>query len=282
MKVLTLLAAGLIVFMAAGLLIKSWPIMGERPLADLLLGRLWRPLRGSFGFLPFIAGTAAVTLTAVVIAVPLSLLTSLYLSEYAHRRVRAVMAPVIDVLAGIPSVIFGVWGIMTVVPFIKNNLAPLFGVDTSGFCVLSGGVVLAVMICPLIVNVSCEVLRAIPRELREASLSLGATRWQTTRKVVLRRALPGIMAANVLGLSRALGETMAVLMVVGNRPDLPASPFDPAYPLPALIANSYGEVMSIPLFDSALMFAALLLFAMVVAFSVISRLVLLRLERLSG
>ena len=136
---------------------------------------------------------------------------------------------------------------------------------------------LAVMVLPVIISVSEEVIRSVPRGIREASLSLGATRWQTTKHVVLRRARPGILAAIILGFSRAFGETMAVLMVVGNVVQIPKSIFDAAYPLTALIANNYGEMMSVPLYDSALMSAALILLLMVLIFNLLSRLVLVRL-----
>ncbi|MDD8013634.1 MAG: ABC transporter permease subunit, partial [Acidobacteriota bacterium] len=138
---------------------------------------------------------------------------------------------------------------------------------------------LAIMIFPVIIHVSLEVFRAVPQEVREASLAVGATRWQTVKHVVMRKALPGVAAAVVLGVARAFGETMAVLMVVGNVAKIPKGVLDPAYPLPALIANNYGEMLSIPLYDSALMLAALILLLVILLFNVISRAVLLRVER---
>jgi phosphate transport system permease protein len=135
------------------------------------------------------------------------------------------------------------------------------------------------MIFPLIVSIVTEVLNTIPKELKDASLALGATKWETVRKVILRKATPGIIAATVLAISRAFGETIAVLMVCGNVPIAPTSVLDAGYPLPALIANNYGEMLSIPLYDSALMFAALLLFIIIVVFNTISRIILGRLER---
>ena len=184
-----------------------------------------------------------------------------------------------DLLAGIPSVVYGVWGVLMVVPFVGKVLAPLFGVYSSGYSVLSGGIVLAIMVFPTIIHVAVEVFSAVPAELRETSLSLGATPWETTKHVVLRKGLQGIIAAVVLGISRAFGETMAVLMVVGNVARLPKSVFDPAYPLPALIANNYGEMMSIPRYDSALMFAALILMLVVLVFNLGARFILVRVER---
>jgi phosphate transport system permease protein len=278
--VLLTIFAGLIVFiMVIGLYIKSLPILSIKPITELLFSSSWRPLKGQFGFFPFIMGTLWVTGVAVVIAVPICLLTAICLSEYAHRKIREWAKPLIDLLAGIPSVIFGIWGVLMIVPLIKDHLAPMWGIFSSGYSVLAGGIVLAIMIFPIIIHVSLEVLRSVPNEIREASLALGATRWQTVKKVVVRKAMPGIIAAIVLGLSRAFGETMAVLMVAGNVPKVPGSIFDPAYPLPALLANNYGEMLSIPLYDSALMLSALILLLVVLFFNVISRLILIRVER---
>jgi phosphate transport system permease protein len=217
---------------------------------------------------------------SIVIAVPLCVLCAIYLSEYANKKVKSFVTSLVDILAGIPSVIFGIWGIIMVVPFISNTLAPAFGVeDTTGYSILAGGLVLAIMVFPIVIHIMLEVLRTVPVELREASLSLGANKWETIKKVVLRRAAPGISAAIVLGFSRAFGETLAVLMVVGNTSLLPHSLFDSGYPLPALIANNYGEMMSIPMYDSALMFAALLLLTVILLFNVVARMVIMRVER---
>jgi phosphate transport system permease protein len=272
--------SGLIVFlMAFGLYQRSRPILAIKPLGELLFSIFWRPSKGEFGFLPFIMGSLWVTAVAVAIAVPLCLLTAIYLSEYAPKSVRERTKPLIDLLAGIPSVVFGVWGVLVIVPLIKDHIAPLFGRFSSGYSALAAGVVLAIMIFPIIIHVSVEVLRSVPHALREASLSLGATKWQTTKLVVIRKAMPGIIAAVVLGLSRAFGETMAVLMVAGNVARIPSSVFDPVYSLPSLIANNYGEMLSIPLYDAALMLASLILLAVVMFFNIIARLVLVRVER---
>lgn len=279
MLVLTVVTAAIILLMIAGLYLKSRPILANQPLGQLLFSSQWHPFRGEFGFLAFILGTLWVTGVAVLIAVPLCLLTAIYLSEYAHSRVREWVKPLIDILAGIPSVVYGVWGILVIVPLIKDYVAPFFGSFSTGYSILSGGIVLAIMIFPVIIHVALEILRAVPQEVREASLALGATRWQTIKHVVMRKALPGVAAAIVLGISRAFGETMAVLMVVGNVPKIPGSVLDPAYPLPALIANNYGEMLSIPLYDSALMLAALILLLVILIFNVVSRMILIRVER---
>jgi len=274
------LCSGLIVFlMILGLYVRSRSVLSLKPLSELLFSSEWHPLRGEFGLLPFIMGTLWVTAVAAAVAIPLCLLASIYLSEYAHRRLRALAAPLIDLLAGIPSVVYGVWAVLILVPLIKNHIAPFFGASSSGYSVLAGGVVLAVMIFPIIIHVTIEVLRSVPQEMREVSLALGATCWQTIRLVVLRKAMPGVLAAIVLGLSRAFGETMAVLMVVGNVAMIPSSVFDPAYPLPALIANKYGEMLSVPLYDSALLLAALVLMLAVLAVNVAARVFLVRVER---
>jgi phosphate transport system permease protein len=290
MGLLTLTAGLLVPAMAIALFLRARPILAVNPLGELLLSTAWHPLKGAFGLYPFIMGTLWVTTVAMAIAVPPSLLTAIYLAEYARPQIRALAKPLIDMLAGIPSVVYGVWGVLTVVPFIERTAAPalshwlgfipLFRADNpTGYGVLAGGMVLAVMVFPIIIAVAEEVIRAAPQGLREASLALGATRWQTVKHVVLLRTLRGVVAAVVLGFSRAFGETMAVLMVVGNVPQVPHSIFDTAYPLTALIANNYGEMMSIPSYDAALMGAALILLLVVLAFNILSRLVLVRLVR---
>jgi phosphate transport system permease protein len=271
---------GLFVFlMLFGLFQKSKSILALKSFAGMLFGSGWHPLRGEFGFLPFLMGTLWVTLVAMVLAVPVSLLTAIYLSEYAPRFVREFTRPIVDLLAGIPSVVFGVWGVLMIVPFVGKTIAPFFGAYSSGYCLLSGGIVLAIMVFPTIIHVSIEVFSSVSQDLRETSLSLGATKWETVKHVVLRKGLQGIIAAVVLGLSRAFGETMAVLMVVGNVARIPKSVFDSAYPLPALIANNYGEMMSVPLYDSALMLAALVLLLVVLIFNLGARFILAKAGR---
>lgn len=279
MVVLTLVSVSLLFIIAIGLYIKSEPIMAKISWWDLITSEVWKPIKGLFGFFPFIMGTLWVTGISVIIALPLCVFTALYIAEYAPVRLQRILKPFVNLLSGIPPVIFGVWGVLFIVPFVEKYIAPHFVEFSTGYSVLAGGIVLAVMIFPLIVSVICEVLHTIPHELKDASLSLGATRWETTKKVVLRKVMPGIIAATVLAISRAFGETIAVLMVCGNNAAVPHSIFDSGYPLPALIANNYGEMLSIPMYDSALMFAALLLFIIILLFNLISRLILSRLER---
>jgi len=282
MLVLAGVPALLVLLMLAGLIAKARPILSQKPFFSLLFSADWGPSRGAFGLLPFVAGTLYVTAVALVLAVPISLLSAVFLSEYAPRRVREFARPAVDLLAGLPSVIYGVWGVLLVVPFVSRIAAPAFGAHTTGFSVLAASIVLAIMIFPTIISVSLEVFSSIPYELREASLSLGATKWETVRYVVMKKGAQGIVAAVVLGLSRAFGETMAVLMVVGNIPRLPGSLFDGGSTLPTLIANNYGEMMSIPLYDSALMLAALVLLLVVFIFNILARLILVRIRRMSA
>lgn len=290
--VIALLPTALIVAVTLALLARAWPILQQYSLWELLTSTTWKPMKGQFGFLPFIAGTFWVTVVGVGLAVPPCIFTALYLSEYASNATRATIKPMLDVLAAIPSVVYGVWGVLAIVPFVGNvirpalskwfGFIPLFASNQpTGYGILSGGIVLAVMIAPFIIAVTYEVLRTVPEGWRQASLGLGATRWQTVRHVLFRQTLPGMIASVVFGTSRAFGETMAVLMVVGNVPQLPTSIFDSAYPLPALIANNYGEMMSIKLYDAALLCAALVLLVIVLVFNIASTLVLQRILRRS-
>ncbi len=279
MRGLTILSVFLMLLIGLGLFLKAYPILSKHSVIEMLSSESWRPFKSEFGFYPFIMGTFWITAIALLISFPLCLLTSIYLSEYASSKIRRIINPVIDVLSGVPPVVFGVWGILTIVPFISEKLAPHFVDYSTGYCVLAGGIVLAIMIFPLIISILGEVFSSISQELRDASLSLGATKWQTTKFIVVRKAVPGIIAAMVLAVSRALGETIAVLMVCGNIAQLPHSVFDSCYPLPALIANNYGEMMSIPLYDSALMLAAFILFIIIIFFNIISKFTLGYLEK---
>lgn len=276
---LCLIAILMVVLIAIGLCIKSSPVLENKSLWTLLSSSEWRPMKGNFGFFPFIIGTVWVTLLSIAMAFPISLFTAIYLTEYANSNVKKMVFPALDILAGLPSVIYGVWGVLVIVPWISNHFAPHFVEFSSGYSVLAGGIVLGIMVIPLLVSLFIEVFSSVSMELREASLALGASRWQTTRKVVLRKTLSGMAAATVLAISRAMGETIAVLMVCGCVIGIPKGILDPAYPIPALIANNYGEMLSMPLYESALMFAALILFTIVLIFNLLSRIILYRLEK---
>ncbi len=279
MCLLTILSILFVLVMAVGLYLKSAPVLEGRSFVSLITSSEWKPMKGEFGFLPFIVGSLWVTFLAILIAFPISLLTAIYLTEYARPKVRKLVFPALDILAALPSVIYGVWGMLVIVPWISSHVAPHFMDFSSGYTVLAAGIVLGVMVLPLLVSLFIEVFSSVPIELREASLALGATRWQTAKKVVLRKTLAGMLAATVLAVSRAMGETIAVLMVCGCVIGIPKGVLEPCYPIPALIANNYGEMLSMPLYESALMFAALILFAVVLVFNLLSRIILYRIER---
>ncbi len=288
--VLSLLPLTLIIVILVALILRSQPILRVNSIWALLSGQIWKPNQGLFGFLPYIIGTIWVTSVAMIIAIPPCLFTAIYLAEYASPRVKAVMKPLLDILASIPSVVYGVWGVVAIVPWVHRFLRPFLqdwlgfipvfqSENPTGYSIISGSIVLAVMVAPFIIALTYEVIHTVPDGMRHASLAVGATRWQTVRYAVLPQTTPGIVAGIMLGCSRALGETMAVMMVVGNVAKIPASIFDPAYPLPALIANNFGEMMSIPLYDGALMGAALVLLVMVLIFNITSTLALRRILR---
>ena len=279
MFTITVASILLVILIGLGLYLKSVPVFENNSFWHLITASDWKPGKGEFGFLPFIAGTLWITTIAVILALPIALLSALFLNEYSKTAVKKWVFTALDILAGIPSVVYGVWGTLFIVPWISEKLAPHFVEYSTGYTVLAGGIVLGVMILPLLISLFVEIFSAVPREYRDASLSLGATKWQTCKHVILRKTFPGILAALILAVSRAFGETIAVLMVCGNIPLVPHSLFDSCYPLPALIANNYGEMLSVPLYESALMLAAFLLFIVVFIFNATSRAIIYRIER---
>ena len=211
----------------------------------------WDPVAEQFGALPFIYGTAVSSLIALVIAVPLSIATAVYLTELAPLWIRQPLVSLIEMLAAIPSVILGLWGIFVMIPWLRDypfpflqktlGWTPFFSGPIYGPCMLAGGIIVAIMILPIITSVSREILRSVPDLQREAAYALGATRWEVTCIAVLSYARKGLFGAVILGLGRALGETMAVTMVIGNRPEIAASLFAPGYTLASVIANEFTE-----------------------------------------
>ena len=259
------------VIIGIALYIKSSPLIGQQSAWHLIVSSDWLPTRGKFGFWPFIASSLYVTFLSFLLAAPVCLFSAIHLTQFASNRLVRVMQPVLDILAGLPSVIYGVWGILIVVPLISYLFAPLFRMSSSGFTLLAGGVVLAIMCIPYMLNMLIEVFSTVPVGMKEASLSLGATEWQSVKHVVLRKSFPGIILSFGLSVAKAFGETIAVMMVVGNQVRLTWNPFEAGYPLPALIANNYGEMLSIPMYDSALMFAALVLLVVILLINLIFR-----------
>ena len=233
-----------------------------------LVSRAWDPVKGEFGALPFIYGTVVSSLLALLIAVPLSLGVAIFLVEQAPQHFARPIAFLVELLAAIPSVVYGLWGIFVLAPFLRVYVEPplarwlgwipLFQGTVTGIGLFTGGIILAIMITPIISAVVRDVLAAVPVSQREAALALGATKWETTR-VVLANASSGIAGAIILGLGRAIGETMAITMVIGNRPQISASLFEPSYTIASVIANEFTEATE-DLYLSALVELGLILF----------------------
>src|SRR5215472_8238021 len=214
-------------------------------------GRDWDPVNGNFGALPFIYGTLVSSLLALLMAVPLSVGVAVYVTEMCPVGLRGTISFLVELLAAIPSVIYGLWGIFVLAPLLREYVQPvlaiylgwtgLFSGPQFGLGMLAAGIILAIMIVPIVASITREVLSAVPQNQREAVLALGATRWEMIRMGVLRNARIGIVGGVILGLGRALGETMAVTMVIGNRPEISKSLFAPAYTMASVIANEFSE-----------------------------------------
>ena len=255
---------------------------------DFVTSSIWDPVAEQFGALPLIFGTLISSLLALLIAVPLSLGVAIYLTEFAPKLVRQPVAFLIGLLAAIPSVVYGLWGIFvlipllrtTVFPFLRDTLSflPFFQGPIYGPSMLAAGIILAIMVMPYIMSVGREVLLAVPNTQREAALALGATRWEAVITAVLPYARSGIIGAVILGLGRALGETMAVTMLIGNRHEIAASLFAPGYTMAAAIANEFSEAVG-NLHLSALAYVAFLLFLVTVVVNAGARLLIWRVAR---
>src|SRR5882724_2564712 len=243
----------------------------------------WDPVAEQFGALPFIFGTLVSSAIALVIAVPLSVATAVYLVEIAPPWVRQTLTIFIELLAAVPSVILGLWGIFVMVPWLREHLfpwlrstlgfIPLFGGPIYGVSILAGGIIIAIMIVPIITSVSREIIRSVPGLQREAAYALGATRWEVTRIAVLSYAKKGLFGAVILGLGRALGETMAVTMVIGNRPEIAASLFAPGYTLASVVAKEFTEATT-DVYLSALFEIGLVLLGVTVLVNAVAQLLL--------
>jgi phosphate transport system permease protein len=274
----------LVLAMAAGLVValcwESWEAIRAFGLRFLVTSH-WDPVAGEFGALPFIYGTLLSSLLALLIAVPLSLGAAIFLAELAPAWIRPPVAFLIEMLAAVPSVVYGLWGIFVLVPWLRDwvqpalgrtlGFLPLFQGPPYGIGMLAAGLILAIMVVPYITSVSREVLLAVPGSQREAALGIGATRWEATRIAVLRYGRSGLIGAILLGLGRALGETMAVTMVIGNRPEIAASLFAPGYTMASVLANEFTEATS-DLYVSALVEIGLLLLVITVLVNGLARL----------
>jgi phosphate transport system permease protein len=272
------------VFLIAGVIVLelgkvSGPAVAKVGLGHFVRSSDWDAVRDAYGAAPFIYGTLVTSAIAILLALPASLGLALFLTEMAPSKVRTIVSFPISILAGIPSVVFGLWGLFVLAPILRHDVEP-FLARTLGFLpffkgpaiglgYLAAGVILAIMILPTITSIAVEVLRTVPGSLREAALALGATRWEMIRISVLPYARAGILGATILGLGRALGETMAVTMLIGNSPTISASLFAPGYSLPAVIANEFAEASGMQ--TSALAALGLILFGVTLLLNALAR-----------
>ncbi len=277
---------GILVALAAMLTWTSVPALREFGIVDFVAGQTWDPVKDIYGALPYVVGTLLSAGIALVIATPVALLTAIYLAELAPRRVSIPLTFLIELIAAIPSVVIGLWGVFVLTPFLKvtiesflvDTLGSTFGVFEGpplGIGLFAAGVILAIMILPTIVSVSREVITAVPMAQREAMYALGATRWEVVTRAVLPTARSGIVGAVILGLGRALGETMAVTMVIGNASDIPTSLFDQSQTIASKIATTFNEATS-QLQVSSLITLGLILLVITIGLNIVARLLVWR------
>jgi phosphate transport system permease protein len=288
--VLTLLAAllpVLLLVLAYGLYRGAAPAIARFGVG-FLTGSPWDPVMEQFGAFPLIVGTLLSSFLALLIAVPLSLGVAIFLTEFAPQRIRGPVAFLIEMLAAIPSVVYGLWGVFVLIPFLRTTIfpalkgvfgfLPFFQGPIYGPSMLSASLILAIMVMPFITSVSREVLLAVPASQREASLALGATRWEAAWTAVVPYARSGIIGAVILGLGRALGETMAVTMLIGNRHEISASLLAPGYSMAAAIANEFAEATG-DIHLAALTYVAFTLFVITLLINAVARLLIWRVAR---
>jgi phosphate transport system permease protein len=276
-----LLLAGAILFV---LIRVAAPLFANVSILSFVRGTDWDPVSNSYGALPFIYGTLVTSLIALGLAVPIALGLALFLTELAPKQVRPIVSFCVELLSGIPSVVYGLWGLFVLVPWLRESVEPfltkvfgfipLFQGPPLGLGYLAAGLILTVMILPTISSVTVEVIKTVPLSLREAALALGATRTETLRMAVLPYSKAGILGAVLLGLGRALGETMAVTMVIGNQPEIHTSLFAPGYSLPSVIANEFAEAEGAHI--GALAALALVLFAITFLMNAAARMLVRR------
>ncbi len=273
---------GLTLLLFALLLRESLPALKKFGFS-FVTGTTWDPVAETFGALPFIYGTLVTSVIALLIAVPLSVGAAVFINEFAPPWLKGPVAFLAELLAAIPSVIYGLWGVFVLVPLLRDHFmkpvtklfgwVPLFKGPVYGPSMLAAGVLLAIMVVPFILSVSREVMATVPQRQKEAVLSLGGTQWEMIRIVIGQHCIPGIFGATILGLGRAIGETMAVTMLIGNRPDILFSIFQPGYSMAAVIANEFTEATG-DLYMSALVAVGLVLFLITFAVNIAARLIL--------
>ena len=290
-RILSWIALLAILLMLIDTAINSSKLLEHESIWAFLTGTVWQPASVVYGALPFVYGTLVTSLLALLLAVPLALGAALLVNEYLPGRVASPLAYAIELLAAVPSVVYGFWGILVLVPFLRPleqavagsplGTIPLFSGPVAGPSYLAAGVILAIMILPIVTSVARDAMNATPRLQREGALALGATHWETIRHVVLPFARGGIFAGVILGLSRAIGETIAVLFVIGNQPQINASIFAPGYSLPSVIASEFAEANQ-PFHPEALIALGVVLFALSFAVNLAARRVVGRFETKAG
>ena len=250
------------------------PVLAQYGVFNFILGTNWSPTNGSYGILPLIAGTLSVTLGALVIGIPTGIACAIFLSEILPKRMARAFKSAIELLAGIPSVVYGFFGLVVIVPAIRNYILPIVQIfdpnaSATGFSILAGAIILAIMILPTIVSLSENSISAVPKEFKEASLALGANKMETIVRVLIPAAKSGILSSIILGMGRAIGETMAVLLITGNMAKIPGSVMDPVATLTGTIAMEMGYAT--PTHQQALFAVGIVLFVIIMLLNIIAQ-----------
>lgn len=271
--IISALSGSLLILIAGVMLLESQYFLTSESLIDTILGPVWNFEKELYGLKPYIIGSLLVTGIALLVGGIPSVFCAIYLSEYSSERLRRILKPFVDLLASIPSVVYGLWGMIVLVPFVRNQIAPFFGASSSGQSLLSGGVVLGIMITPIIISISDEVLQSVPEKYKKASLALGSTHWQAIKTNIRKVALPGIIGGVILGFGRAIGETIAMSMISGSAAGAPSSIWDTFSTLTTLINNKLGYVAAEPKSVSALALAGFILLVIVLITNIMGRFV---------
>lgn len=250
------------------------PVLIDYGVFDFIFGTTWSPTNGSYGILPLIIGTLSVTLGALVIGIPTGLACAIFLSEILPKKSAKAFKSAIELLAGIPSVVYGFFGLVVIVPAIRNYILPIYRIfnpeaTATGFSILAGAIILAIMILPTIVSISENSISAVPKEFKEASLALGANKMETIVRVLIPAARSGILSSVILGMGRAIGETMAVLLITGNMAKIPGSIMDPVATLTGTIAMEMGYAS--PTHQQALFAVGIILFIIIMLLNIIAQ-----------
>lgn len=251
------------------------PVLADYGVFNFIFGTTWSPTNGSYGIFPLIAGTLSVTLGALVIGIPTGLACAVFLSEILPKRWAKLFKSAIELLAGIPSVVYGFFGLVVLVPAIRNFVLPIYKIfhpeaSATGFSIMAGAVILAIMILPTIVSISENSIAAVPREFKEASLALGANKMETIVRVLIPAAKSGILSSIILGMGRAIGETMAVLLITGNMAKVPSGILDPVATLTGTIAMEMGYAS--PTHQQALFAVGIILFVIIMLLNIFAQL----------